>query len=202
MLTGLARGTDLGTIARRLVDALDPDQQIAATEEAGQSADDQAAVAAIATAMLTEALEPLATNPDLRNAILDVRRSYEQTIDEVSKDEVLFAGHSAEARDKASAMVTSFRDYIEEHKDEIRALQVLYSRPHKERLTFTEVKELANAIERPPHQWTPDLLWHAYQVLDESKVRGSGGQDADRRRLAGAVHAAPGRRTRPVPRPS
>ena len=43
--------------------------------------------------MLAEALEPLATNPELRNAILDVRKSYEQTIDEVSKDEVLFAGH-------------------------------------------------------------------------------------------------------------
>ncbi len=95
MLTGLAGGTDLGTIARGLVDALDPDQQVAATVAAGQSADDQAAVAATATAMLTQALEPLATNPDLRNAILDVRKSYEQTIDEVSKDEVLFAGHSA-----------------------------------------------------------------------------------------------------------
>ena len=66
MLTGLAGGTDLGTIARRLVDALDPDQQVAAAEAAGQSADDQAAVAATATAMLTQALEPLATNPDLR----------------------------------------------------------------------------------------------------------------------------------------
>ena len=31
MLTGLAGGTDLGTIARGLVDALDPDQQVAAT---------------------------------------------------------------------------------------------------------------------------------------------------------------------------
>ena len=176
MLTGLAGGTDLGTIARRLVDALDPDQQIAATEAAGQSSDDQAAVAATATVMLTQALEPLATNYELRNAILDVRRSYEQTIDEVSRDQVLFAGHSAEAREKASALASSFREYIEEHKDDIRALQVLYSRPHKERLTFSEVKELARAIERPPRKWTPDVLWHAYELLDQSKVRGSGGK--------------------------
>jgi type I restriction enzyme R subunit len=174
MLTGLAGGTDLGAIAQRLVDALDPDQQIAATVIAGQSADDQAAVAATADAMLTQALTPLATNPELRNAILDVRKSYEQTIDEVSKDEVLFAGHSAEARERASAMVSSFKEYIEEHKDDIRALQVLYSRPHKERLTFTEIKELAHAIERPPRQWTPDTLWRAYELLDQSKVRGSG----------------------------
>ena len=176
VLTGISGGTDLGTIARRLVDALDPDQQIAATLDAGQSADDQAAVAATGTAMLTEALEPLATNHVLRNAILDIRKSYEQTIDEVSKDQVLFAGHSAEARERASVMVLSFREYLEEHKDEIRALQVLYSRPHKERLTFSEVKELARAIERPPRQWTPETLWRAYEVLDQSKVRGSGGK--------------------------
>ena len=176
MLVGLAGGTDLGTITHRLVDALDPDQQIAATVAAGQSGDDLAAVAATAAAMLTQALEPLATNPELRNAILDVRRSYEQTIDEVSKDEVLFAGHSAEAREKASALVSSFREYIEEHKDDIRALQVLYSRPHKERLTFTEIKELARAFERPPRQWTPDVLWRAYELLDKSKVHGSGGR--------------------------
>jgi len=176
MLTDLAGGTDLGTIAGRLVDALDPDQQVASTVIAGRSADDPAAVTATATAMLAKALEPLATNPDLRNAILDVRRSYEQTIDEVSKDKVLFAGHSPEAREKASALITSFRDYIEEHKDEIRALQILYSRPHSERLTFTEIKELARAIERPPRQWTPDVLWRAYELLDKSKVRGSGGK--------------------------
>ena len=174
MLTGLAGGDDLGAIARGIVDAVDPDQQVAATVEAGKSANDPPAVAATANAMLTHALEPLATNPDLRNAILDVRKSYEQTIDEVSKDQVLFAGHSAEAREKASALVTSFREYIEQHKDEIRALQVLYSRPHKERLTFSEIKELAKAIERPPRQWTPDILWHAYELLDQSKVRGSG----------------------------
>jgi type I restriction enzyme R subunit len=176
MLAGLAGGTDLGTIARELVEALDPDQHVAATEAAGQSADDQAAATATASAMLAHALEPLATNPDLRNAILEVRKSYEQTIDEVSQDRVLFAGHSQEAREKAAAMISSFQEYIEEHRDEIRALQVLYSRPHKERLTFSEVKELAKAIERPPRQWTPETLWRAYEVLDQSKVRGSGGR--------------------------
>jgi type I restriction enzyme, R subunit len=175
MLAGLAGGTDLGTIARRLVDALNSDQQAAATVAAGHSADDQAAVAATAAAMLTHALDPLATNPDLCNAILDVRRSYEQTIDETSKDKVIFTGPHEQARQKAATMISSFRDYLEQHKNEIRALQVLYSRPHKERLTFREIKELATAIQRPPYQWTPENLWQAYEVLDKSKVRGSGG---------------------------
>jgi type I restriction enzyme R subunit len=174
LLTGLAGGVDLGTITRNLVLALDPDQQVAQTRIDGKSEDDPAAVAETAAAMLDDALEPLAANPELRNAIIDVRKSYEQTIDETSIDEVLFAGHSPEARAKASALVESFRAYIEENKDEIRALQVLYSRPYAERLTYREVKELANAITRPPRQWTLDALWRAYELLDQGKVRGSG----------------------------
>ena len=175
-LQGLAKGHALGTIARHIVEALDPDQQIAATVSAGLSPDDPAAVASIAETMLSEALQPLASNPDLRNAILEVRKSYEQTIDETSVDQVLFAGPSAESREKAASLINSFRDYIEEHKDDIRALQVLYSRPYHDRPTFSEVKELAKAIERPPRQWTPEKLWHAYELLDQSKVRGSGGR--------------------------
>ena len=126
--------------------------------------------------MITEALKPLAGNPELRNAILDVQKSFEQTIDEVSRDKLLEAAPSKEGREKAASLVKSFRDYIEEHKDDIRALQVLYSRPYSERLTFTEIKELANAIGRPPHRWTPERLWHAYEMLDGSKVHGSGGK--------------------------
>jgi type I restriction enzyme R subunit len=174
MLAGLAGGVDLGTITRNMVLALDPDQQLAQTRIDGKPEDDPATVAETAAAMLDAALEPLASNPELRNAIIDVRKSYEQTIDETSVDEVLFAGHSPEARQKASALVESFRAYIEQNRDEIRALQVLYSRPYKERLTYREVKELANAITRPPRQWTLDALWRAYELLDQGKVRGSG----------------------------
>ncbi len=176
MLARIAGGKDLGSIAHVLVDALDPDQQVAAAQAAGHSPDDEVAISTVAATVLNMAMEPLSNSPELRNAILDVRRSYEQTIDEVSKDEVVFAGHSEAGREQAAAMISSFREYIEEHKDDIRALQVLYNRPYADRLTFSEVKELAKAIERPPRQWTPEKLWHAYEMLDKSKVRGSGGR--------------------------
>jgi type I restriction enzyme R subunit len=176
MLARIAGGKDLGSIAHDLVDALDPDQQIAAAQAAGHSPDDEVALSTVAATVLNVAMQPLSNSPELRNAILDVRRSYEQTIDEISKDEVVFAGHSEAGREQAAAMISSFREYIEEHKDDIRALQILYSRPYADRLTFSEVKELAKAIERPPRQWTPEKLWHAYEMLDRSKVRGSGGQ--------------------------
>ena len=38
--------------------------------------------------------------------------------------------------------IKSFRDYIEQHKAEIEALQILYSRPFKKRLTEESLREL------------------------------------------------------------
>ena len=176
MLSSLAGGVRIGDIAHDIVEALDPDNVLTAVEAAGGSVEDEAAVQEAANRMITEALKPLAENPELRNAILDVQKSFEQTIDEVSQDVLIEAAPSKEGREKAAALANSFRDYIEEHKDDIRALQVLYSRPYAERLTFGEIKELANAIKRPPYQWTPERLWHAYEMLDGSKVHGSGGK--------------------------
>jgi type I restriction enzyme R subunit len=174
MLAKLAGGAYLGDLAHEIVDALDPDRQLEAVKRAGGDDRDEAVVAQMATEMIAAALKPLSSNPELRTAILDARRSFEQTIDEVSQDAVLFAGHSDEGREKAVELVGSFRQYIEEHKDDIRALQVLYSRPYSERLTFAEIKDLATTIQRPPRQWTPEVLWRAYELLDQSKVRGSG----------------------------
>jgi type I restriction enzyme R subunit len=175
-LVAVSGGLELGDIAHQIVEALDPDHQVALAVAGGATEDDTAAIAHVGNTLITEALQPLASNPDLRHAIIEVRKSYEQTIDEVSKDTLLYAGHSEDGREKAAALVASFKDYIEEHRDDIKALEILYSRPYKERLTFDEIKDLAKSIERPPRQWTPEKLWRAYETLDQSKVRGSGGR--------------------------
>ena len=80
--------------------------------------------------LLDEAVAPLAENPELRQRLLDIRRSYEQLLDEVSADELVAAGYSRDATERARATVDSFRQFIEENRDEIAALQILYSRPH------------------------------------------------------------------------
>ena len=168
-------GCPLGTITGALVDAVDPDRQYAAAQAATGKVDPTAEeVAAAAKALLDAAAAPLATNPIFREKLIEVRRSYEQTIDETSKDRVIDAGYSVAAADQARTLVTSFKEFIETNRDEITALQVLYSRPHAQRLTFKEIKELANTIGRPPRSWTPERLWEAYEALDRSRVRGSG----------------------------
>ena len=126
-------------------------------------------------AMFAEAVRPIAANPELREQLVNVQRSFDQVIDEISIDEITRAEFAVDARARAAVTVESFRAFLDEHKDEITALQVLYSRPYAKRLTYRDVKELAEAIGRPPHRWTPERLWEAYETLDASKVRGSAG---------------------------
>ena len=163
-------------LTRKIVDALDPDRQIQVAREAAGGTDPTTEqITTTAKRLLEEAVEPLVTKPELRERLLNIRHSHEQAIDSYSKDKVIDASHSRDGLDRARATTDSFRQFIEQNKDEITALQVLYSRPYRQRLTFGEIKELAHAIERPPHRWTPEALWSAYEKLDHSKVHGSGG---------------------------
>ncbi len=168
-------GMSLSEIARRMVDALDPDRHHAAAQEAaGGEEPDAAQIAAARKHMVKQAVQPLAGNSALREKLIEVRRSYEQIIDTATKDQVISGEFSRDATDRARNTVESFQQFIEEHRDEINALDILYRQPYGARLTYPDIKELANAIGRPPRAWTPDVLWRAYEVLDASKVRGSG----------------------------
>jgi type I restriction enzyme R subunit len=174
-LVEAAGGIDIREIVENLVTATDPDVQLAAAITATDRPDPiLMEITQAADQLIGDALAPLANNVALRDLILALRKSYDQLIDETSIDTVVHAGFSKEARAKAEKIVASFREFLDEHKGDIRALEVLYSRPYKDRLTYSDIKDLANALARPPQAWTPELLWSAYGTLDHSKVRGSG----------------------------
>lgn len=100
---------------------------------------------------------------------MELRAQHDQVIDEVSVDQLLDA-HGVVDTDRARSVVESWRQYLEEHRDEITALQVLYSQPGTARISFTELRELAERIKRPPRNWTMDLIWRAYEVLEVDRV--------------------------------
>ena len=173
-------GTSLRAIASGIVAALDPDRHVEAARAVSNRPEGEdptpEQIAQAARQLLGDAVAPLATNPALRERLIQLKQRFEQTIDTVSKDAVLVAGFSAEAREKAQSLVDGFEQFIEEHKDEITALQVLYGRPYAQRLCFADIKTLAETIQAPPRSWTTETLWRAYAALDKSKVRGSGGR--------------------------
>ena len=170
-------GTTLKEITLGIVKALDPDVHIEAARAqlklpAGATPPPES-VKEAKEALLREALKPLAANPTLREKILEVKKRAEQVIDNVSQDHLIEAGFSADAKARAKTVVRDFEEFIREHKDEITALQVLYAKPHAKRLTFEDVEALADAISAPPRQWTPEVLWRAYETLERDKVKGA-----------------------------
>ena len=134
--------------------------------------------------LLKHAAEPLATNPELRNLLVEIKRSFEQIIDDVSLDELIEAGPSEDGKEKARAIVASFEEFLETHKDEITALQFFYSQPYGRRLSYDDIKALHEAIKAPPRLLTPQKLWAAYKTLEANKVRGASAQ----RRLTDIVN--------------
>ena len=105
--------------------------------------------------------------------VVEIHRAHEQVIDETSADSIPKPATRMTQPIEPST-IESFRQFIEDNKDEITALQILYSQPYGARqLTFQQIKELADTISLPPRRWTPEALWTAYETLERTKVHGS-----------------------------
>ena len=173
-----ADGQDLSALSGQLLEAIDPDanaqqaiQQFSLLPDQEPTEEQLQQVEWLA---MKHALTPL-HNPNLRKAILDAQDSL-QVIDEVTQDQLLSAGHSKAAKEKAQTILANFRQFIEDHKDEIEALQILYSRPYRAGLRYGQVKELAEVVRRPPVAAPLERLWQAYEAVEPEKVKGHGGR--------------------------
>ncbi|MDK9715604.1 MAG: DEAD/DEAH box helicase family protein [Sulfuritalea sp.] len=148
-------GHDLKSLARGIVEAL--------KVGAGDTA----------SAAMIQAVKPLA-DPALRNLLLKLRQQADQIIDIVTHDQLIEAGFSAAATERAKSLVQTFEAFIAEHRDEITALQILYNRPARAPLKFEDIKALADTLHAPPYLLTESVLWQAYATLDKTKVGGGG----------------------------
>ncbi len=125
-----------------------------------------------AVAKKVEAAKPFA-NPALRTLILQLRQKADLVVDTVTQDELIHAGFSEAASERAKGLVQSFEAFIAQHKDEITALQILYNRPSRAPLTYRDIKALADALHAPPHLIDESQLWQAYAALNKTKVKGT-----------------------------
>lgn len=115
-------------------------------------------------------------DPALRKALLDIVPDLGQIVAEGAIDSVLRAGFEKAALEQAKGLVGSFREFIETYKDEIEALQILYSRPYRAGLRYGQVKALAEALKKPPHKLDPERVWAAFIAVEPDKVKGAGGK--------------------------
>ena len=61
-------------------------------------------------------------NGELNNYLDNVRREHEQIIDSINLDTIIKSEWDTTSLDKAISIVKDFEDYLELHKDEIKAL--------------------------------------------------------------------------------
>lgn len=156
-------GVPLRTVIRGLIDAVDPDTQAGALE-AAPGLEREVVIAGL----VETAIEPLAANPELRARILELRQTHDRVIDEGG--DTLIDAYGVVDPDRARSIVESWRAYLDEHRAEITAIQLL-SEAKTRAVPFASLKELADRIARPPHNWTVDMVWAAYEAVDTGRVR-------------------------------
>ncbi|TDC96169.1 DEAD/DEAH box helicase [Actinomadura sp. 7K507] len=147
-------GQPLHTIVRGMVDSVSVDAQ----EKAKLSGGEQAV-----RELVAQAVEPLARNTELRKRLLEIRRAIDLLYDEVNADRVVHAGAVVDATE-AKSTITSWREYLDDNRDEIVAWHAAFTQRSKPpREVFEQLRAIAERIARPPRRWTPERLWKAYE---------------------------------------
>ena len=162
-------------IARNLLDAFDEDIIIeAAQKKYGVAYPEDVTdkqYSNVKKEMIEIAVTPF-NNPKLRDYIEKVRKDHDQIIDNVNIDEVTFEGWDSDQAEKAEETIATFAKFIEENKDTIEALDIIYSQSHRLRpLTLQMIRELYEVLQKPPYRLTVKKLWGAYWVRNPEKVK-------------------------------
>ena len=172
-------GNSAGQIAEKLLNAFDEDIILhKAQAQFATSEPTEEQIAEAKKALVTEAVAPF-QNPDVRDYIENVRRSHEQIIDNVNLDKVLFAGFDSQQEKHADRVISSFREFIDENRDEIIALRIIYNQNYKDRpMAIDGLKTLYEKLKTKGI--TIERLWDCYAVKKPEQVkRGTIAQIAD-----------------------
>jgi type I restriction enzyme R subunit len=163
-------GVSAGKMAEKLLDAFDEDaisnkaRQIFQTEEPTEEQLDE-----VSKDMVKEAVKPF-YQPEVREYIENVRRSHEQIMDNVNLDEVIFAGYDSQQEENADRVIQTFHEFIEENKDEIIALRIIYNETYKRRpMAIRGLKELYEKMKAKGI--TVERLWDCYAIRKPEKVK-------------------------------
>lgn len=155
-------------LANALLDAIDPDKQAQEiADRHGPLASKQQEDAVIAD-LAEKACQPF-DKPAVRGVLKEIKAKTDMVIDEITTDTLLGADFDVK---RAEETVTSFKQFIEDNRDELTALQILYNQPlGKQRLTYAAIRELVRAMHDKPPYLTTANVWQAYKRIDSALVR-------------------------------
>lgn len=167
-------GASAGNIAQHLLDAFDIDVQaqragIVLESDLEPTEEQRACLEQAKNEMIKTAVEPF-YNPEVRNYIENVRRSHDQIIDNVNIDEVINVGYDTDVQAAADRTINSFKAFIDENKDEIIALRIIYDQRYKDRsMAIERLKALYEKLKAKGV--TVERLWDCYAIKKPEKVK-------------------------------
>lgn len=100
-------------------------------------------------------------NLQARNKLLEMQRGY--FVETGDDDKVLYAGFSKET---AKTYIENFEKYLEDHKDDIEALRIIYNSEDKV-ITHEMLMELRDRLLSESRQYGVYQIWKNYKLLDE-----------------------------------
>ena len=106
-------------------------------------------------------ISPLINNVKARKKLLEINAGFIKIALE-KQDSLIYAGFSKE---QAKEYIVTFETYLDDNKDEIEALRLLYNQ-EKVAITYTMLKDLEKKLIAYNNQFTPEFLWTCYQTLD------------------------------------
>jgi len=172
-------GDGAGQVAGQLLNAFDEDVVLAKAKEHFTTEEPSGAqIKQVQRLLVTDAVAPF-QKPEVRDYIENVRRSHEQIIDNVNLDEVQFAGFDSQQEKSADRVIATFRQFIDENKNEIIALRIIYDQNYKDRpMAIDGLKGLYEKLKAKGV--TVERLWDCYAIKKPEKVkRGTVAQLAD-----------------------
>lgn len=167
-----ARGVSLKEIVGNLLDAIDPDkvetkvQELKGIPSIAEPGRDLHRFAQ--NALVGEAASVF--NGELISFLDGIQREKEQTIDHDGLDSVRHSGWAGDSEENASKMARDFKEYLEANRDQVEALTIFYSQPHRRReLTYAMIRALRDKLKNDKPLLSPLRVWQAYALLDEYK---------------------------------
>jgi type I restriction enzyme R subunit len=169
-LRDLAGGKSLPDLSADLMRACDADAQVdSAKSQFGTTQPTEQQIAEATEQLAQQAVTPL-LKAALRRRILEIRDQNEQTIDRHTIDSVTSSGFDSSAVEKARIKVQDFRAWIAANKDQLTALQAMYSGSKPLKVSLRDLRQLRDALATPPLTATPTQLWRAFEIVEAATV--------------------------------
>ena len=171
----LTGGKSITEVAGMLANVYDPDKQIETVRKVFNLKPDkeptEKQIEQVIEGQSKEAIKPF-DDPKLRDYVESVRQKIYQIIDTVNIDKVVHSDFDIQAKENADEVINNFRKFIDENKNEIIALKILYSQPERRKeLTYEMIRELRDILLDPPNNMSIEMVWNAYQRVRPKLVK-------------------------------